>query len=361
MNGEQITVLHEFKTVDGANPGGRLTAGPDGKLYGVTIAGGTSDLGTIFSVDLSGKFTLIHSFSLNEGSQPTALLTLGPDGAFYGTTLTGGTNGVGTAFKLSSSSELTTLFSFGPTHGCPGTLTLDSDGNFYGVTSDSQYSNFENENYFCLASGLGSGSLFRMSMDGTYTTLYEFTGSQCGQGCSPTAPVDSLLEASDGGLYGVSQDGGYNPICASGTVFEFTRGRTLNWFSFPEGAVGNPCCGLLQDPEGVIRGVAAGGDCLSFGTVLSGGYELNLGLPKPRPGVTLFSPRDGKVGASVGIHGTKFIGVDSVTFDGTPASFLVVSANYLIAQVPAGATSGKIFVSSPGGQSESKGNFTVLK
>ena len=104
-----------------------------------------------------------------------------------------------------------------------------------------------------------------------------------------------------------------------------------------------------------------GGDCLSFGTSFSGGFELNLGLPKPRPVVSLFFAQYGKAGALVGVDGTNFIGVGSVTFNRKPAAFSVISASYLVAEVPSGATTGKMFIANPGGVTESKQSFTVLQ
>jgi uncharacterized protein (TIGR03437 family) len=53
-------------------------------------------------------------------------------------------------------------------------------------------------------------------------------------------------------------------------------------------------------------------------------------------------------------------GASSVTFNGTPAAFTVVSSSLITATVPVGATSGKIQVVTPGGTLSSDVPFRVL-
>jgi len=48
----------------------------------------------------------------------------------------------------------------------------------------------------------------------------------------------------------------------------------------------------------------------------------------------------GKIGQKVNILGNKLIGTTSITLNGTPAEFKVISDIYLRAQVPTGATTG---------------------
>jgi uncharacterized protein (TIGR03437 family) len=70
-------------------------------------------------------------------------------------------------------------------------------------------------------------------------------------------------------------------------------------------------------------------------------------------------PTSGKVGATVKILGTDLTGATSVTFDGTAASFTVVSESQIKATVPTGAASGKVEVTTPGGTLTSNVNFHV--
>ena len=71
-------------------------------------------------------------------------------------------------------------------------------------------------------------------------------------------------------------------------------------------------------------------------------------------------PTSGKVGTAVIILGNNLTGATSVTFNGTPAAFKVVSASEIRTTVPAGATTGKVKVVTPSGTLTSNVNFRVL-
>jgi uncharacterized protein (TIGR03437 family) len=58
-------------------------------------------------------------------------------------------------------------------------------------------------------------------------------------------------------------------------------------------------------------------------------------------------PTSGKVGATVKILGTNLTGATSVTFNGTAATFTVVSPSLITTTVPVGAASGKVNVVTP--------------
>ena len=77
------------------------------------------------------------------------------------------------------------------------------------------------------------------------------------------------------------------------------------------------------------------------------------------PNITNFTPRSGPVGTSVTITGNTFLAVNSVRFSGVAAAFTINSSTIISATVPAGATTGKVSVSGPGGSDQSVGNFTV--
>jgi len=64
-----IDVVHDFSATtsganwDGANPDGRLTAGPDGALYSNAWGGGMNGNGVIYAVWPDGAFEVLHTFS----------------------------------------------------------------------------------------------------------------------------------------------------------------------------------------------------------------------------------------------------------------------------------------------------------
>src|SRR5206468_2927551 len=117
-----LTTLHVFcvtTCADGANPPSGLTLGSDGNFYGVTNGGGSAygngGAGTVFKIAPDGTFTTIYSFcspDCSTGKDPVSALVQGTDGNFYGTTADGGTSNLGTIFSVDSSGAITTLHTF---------------------------------------------------------------------------------------------------------------------------------------------------------------------------------------------------------------------------------------------------------
>jgi len=70
-------------------------------------------------------------------------------------------------------------------------------------------------------------------------------------------------------------------------------------------------------------------------------------------------PTSGEVGQHVLILGTNLTGTTSVTFNGTAATFTVVSATEIKTTVPTGATSGSVSVITPGGTLKGNKKFRV--
>ena len=236
---------------DGAAPSAALIQGSDGYYYGTAQLGGANGDGTVFKVDSSGNVTPLHQFSGKDGANPLGALIQASDGYFYGTTNLGGAKSKGTIFKMDSSGNLTTLYSFtGGADGAQpsGGLIQASDGYLYGAT---------------LVGGASSaGVVFRTDTSGNMTTLYSFSGGADGYG-----PEGSLIQATDGYFYGVTQNGGnltceILPTSGCGTIFRIdSAGNLTTLYSFTGGADGaNPSAALLQ-----------GSDGLFYGTTLYGG------------------------------------------------------------------------------------------
>ncbi len=79
------------------------------------------------------------------------------------------------------------------------------------------------------------------------------------------------------------------------------------------------------------------------------------------PTVSSFNPTSGVAGTQVTITGTGFTGASTVAFNGTSApGFVVDSSTQIHVNVPAGATTGPIAVTSPAGTGTSAASFTVL-
>ena len=108
-------------------------------------------------------------------------------------------------------------------------------------------------------------------------------------------------------------------------------------------------------PAGATTGAIAVTD--SEGTATS---ATNFTVsPSPAPTIGSFDPTSGPVGTGVTITGTGFMGATKVEFGGTSAAFTAGSDVQISATVPAGAVTGHIKVTTPGGTAESSTNFTV--
>ncbi len=81
--------------------------------------------------------------------------------------------------------------------------------------------------------------------------------------------------------------------------------------------------------------------------------------PSPVPTLSGFTPGSGPVGTGVTLTGTGFLGTSRVAFNGTSATFTVISATEIATAVPSGATSGAITVTTPGGTATSATAFSV--
>lgn len=355
-----LTVLYNFCSqpgcADGSSPSAGLVQGSDGAFYGTTD-GGASNKGTVFRITAGGTLTVLHSFDGTDGATPNGVLIQGTDGSFYGITLYGGATtacggfflGCGTIFKITSGGTLTVLHSFQGNDGNrpTGGLIQGADGNFYGTTNEGGLSSAYP--YCC-------GTVFKITPGGTLTTLHSFDSTD---GSYPTA---SLIQATDGNFYSTTVAGGDLSCDSSGvgcgTIFKMTPSgalTTLHSFDSIDGS--DPAGGLVQATSGTLYGTTASGGT-SHGCYFSPCgtiFSLAVGLG---PFVETL-PTSGKVGAAVKILGSKLTGASSVTFNGTPAAFTVVSSSLITTTVPAGATTGTVQVTKPVGTVSSNVPFRV--
>jgi uncharacterized repeat protein (TIGR03803 family) len=338
-----LTTLYSFcaqtACADGAGPQGVIQA-TDGDFYGTTAQGGTGNGGgTVFKITAEGELTTLHSFDGVEGVGSYSSLVQGTDGNFYGTTYEGGANGLGTVFKVTRGGSLTSLHSFDSSDGgLPiGALVQGIDGSFYGTTS--------------YVGGAYAGTVFKITAGGVLTTLHDFNGD----GLEGSEPLGGVIQATDGNFYGVTESGGTN---GEGTVYKMTPNGTLttihNFCNQTNCTDGNaPFGGLLQATNGNFYGTTYNGGVSEDGT----GFSLSVGLG---PFVT-FVRRAGKIGQTGPILGQGFTGSTSVSLNGIPANFTVVSDTFIRATVPAGATTGYVTVTTPSGTLTSNVPFHVIK
>lgn len=261
------TLLHRFAgSPDAASPEAGLILDASDNLYGTTIAGGhhrgcpggyETGCGTVFTIAASGEERLLYSFRGRPGaSAPFAGLLLRA-GNLYGTTASGGNvrtcyvyggDGCGTVFKIDKTGAETTLYAF---QGNFGSGKADGQGPMGGLVSDAAGSLFGTTPF---GGKYESGTVFKISKNGTESVLYSFTGAADG-----ARPYPGVIRDAAGNLYGVTYFGGHSH-CAGGcgTVFELSKGGSLTTLYRFNGTKdgGNPRGGLVIDPAGNLYGTA---------------------------------------------------------------------------------------------------------
>jgi uncharacterized repeat protein (TIGR03803 family) len=324
-----LTTLYSFTNgADGSDPTAPPIEGEDGNFYGTTAAGGESvtdgQYGSVYKITPSGVFTTLHTFAYTDGANPLAPLLQAADGSFYGTTWSGGTSGAGTIFRITASGAFRVMFNFSPAvPGNPfGALIQDRAGIFYGTTSGGN------------ADGNDYGGIVFKFVPGELTVLHNFAGGNAG------GDTVGLVQATDGNFYGVN--------CVPGFIF-IINPTGGNFSSF--GIGGSLQDTLFQHTNGLLYGTSAVGGAYDAGLF----YSFDVGL---KPFVS-FLPAARPVGGVVEILGQGFTGATGVSFNGTAATFTAESDTYLTATVPAGATTGSITVSEPGGTLTSNKIFRV--
>jgi uncharacterized repeat protein (TIGR03803 family) len=257
-----MSVLHSFTGIDGAQPASGLVRGGDGDLYGLTSGGGAFNGGTAYKISPGGAFTLLHDFDpATEGHDAyLGALVQGPDGSFYGVTSQGGPLGRGVAFKMTPGGDVSVLhaFSGGAGDGTSpvGGLTLASDGNFYGVTVQGGTHN--------------AGTLYRLTPAGALSILLNFGGSTR----APAGPQAAPVQGPDGMLYGTTGTGGrfqfYGTVYR--TSFDGASFTVLHSFAGGVGNTDNP----NTDGWNPIGSLFLASDGNLYGVTNEGGAHQNI-------------------------------------------------------------------------------------
>jgi uncharacterized repeat protein (TIGR03803 family) len=372
----KYTPIYAFDGISGGNPNDPLTLGTDGNFYGTTAKGGkpiqncwssSPTCGTVFKITPGGKVTFLYKFDQTHGAGPLGPLVQGSDGNFYGTTSAGGNaSGDGVIFKLTPLGKLLWTYPLnGSVDGKQPSAGLvqvtDGKGStvaLYGATT--------------AGGSKGFGTLYKITPAGAFSSIHDFDNN------AGAMPEVTLFQNTSGVLYGDTNVGGSG---GAGTFYSLDD-KLPPFVSLvsTSGKVGDSIEILGQGFNGTtgvsFNGIAASFKVLSgtylTATVPSGASKGSVTVATPTgtltsnhifvvtPFIKSFNPSSGKVGILVTITGTTFTGTTKVTFGGVPAtSFTVNSDTQLTANVPTGAVTGKIAVTTPSGTGVSATSFTV--
>ncbi|HMQ05295.1 MAG TPA: hypothetical protein PKD26_15365 [Pyrinomonadaceae bacterium] len=276
----QSTGQHVEKLLPGPAFSG-VTPGPDGRLYGVTYEGGSSNSGTLYSIDptLESVTTHVNFAGASNGSLPyDELIWDQATGKFYGTATSGGALGRGTVFSYTPGASTVTV------------LRSDFGIANTGFPRDQPHGLVIANGYiFGLALGFLDDVIFRMAMDGSGITVLEHLGGSRPQ---------FLIRGQDGRLYGQTLYGGVScpdrPSSGCGTIYRLRavlpgdsdlQFQVLKEFQYYNG---NPC------PPGDANCVSSGSvrynfplrliygsDGLLYGSTFYSLFRLNPNASNP--------------------------------------------------------------------------------
>lgn len=298
----QVKVLHTFQPgtngnfINGENPVLGFVKGNDGNFYGVTESGGAHKFGVFYKLSPSGAFHVLYNFCTLSGCPDgPGKIILGSDGNFYGVNST-------TIFRLTPQGVWSLVYALNSTtDGTASTLVQGADGNLYGtgtvsllagtifrVTPAGQFTilyqlpDFENTTSNLVQASDGNfyggtslGHVFQFTLAGKFTDIAQLTAAE---GPTPTF----LLQASDGNLWGLCENGGTAPD-RPGTVFAVTiTGTVIASTEFSCASTGCNPESMTQGADKKFYGVAiTGGKAATnpFGTV----FSIDAGLAAPEP------------------------------------------------------------------------------
>jgi uncharacterized repeat protein (TIGR03803 family) len=211
-------------------------------------------------------FTYVQDGVLESASS----LTMGSDGNLYGITSNGGTDTRGTVYKLAlswSGDTVTTTYSLlhSFTDGTDGGYPLeriveDNSGNFYG-TADAGGSD-------------GDGVVFEISASGVFSVIYNFTGGTT-DGCGPAGGLTIVNSGSSFTLYGTTagcgSSAGYGNVFKLKEVSGTWTETILHAFAGGTKDGRNPNDAMILASDGNLYGTTESGGASGDGSV----FQIN--------------------------------------------------------------------------------------
>jgi uncharacterized repeat protein (TIGR03803 family) len=342
---------------DGGSPLAGIVVGHGGVLFGTTQVGGTSNIGTVFSLTPPASpggvwtETVLHNFGGAPGDGATpfdAPVVIGSGGVLYGTTENGGTSNNGTVFSLTPPASPggawteTVLYSFAgsPDDGAnpQAGVVIGGGGVLYGTTTGGGIS-------ACPFGGCGTVFSLKppLSPGGSWTetVLYSLeysTGSN---------PWGSVVIGS-GVLYGTTYFGG---TAGNGTVFSLTppaspRGAwtetVLHDFTPTSGDGAAPEAGVAIGSGGILYGTTFSGGLSDLGTAFSFTPPASAGGSWTETLLHNFgvNGEDGTVPTSTLVTGSHGILLGTTQFGGSTSSNCFMGCGTVFGLMPPASAGG---------------------
>ena len=246
---------------DGENPPVEIT-----ELWGMTSGGGINSLGAILKTDANGdNASIVYSFSGTDGNMPIGGLCRANNGKLYGMTSKGGTHNQGVIFMFDpQSNSYTKIYDFNTVNGSSpcGNLMQASNGKLYGLTP---YGGVAPQG---IAYG---GILFEIDIqNNTFQKLHDFVQND---GYNPKG---SLIEASNGKLYGTTSNGGSSAFGGSIVEYDIPSGTLTNKIALNGETGDHPNGDLVKADNGKLYGVTPEGGGTFGGNFYQGAlYEYD--------------------------------------------------------------------------------------
>jgi len=260
LDGSNFQTLYSLDSITGYWPFGKLLMANDGNLYGMTAFGGAYNNGVIYKFNLmTNIYTDIYDFDGTGGIQPYGNLIQATDGNLYGLTSAGTISNFGTLFSFDiTTNTYTKLVDFISSNGrYPfGSLMQSNNGKLYGMTNQG------GDSSVCFS---GCGVIFSFDIfTNTYSDLSNFNINLIG-----ADSFGSLIEASNGKLYGMTNQGG--PPQDRGVIFSFdtTTNSAVSLFHFNDTLGRNPRGSLFQSANGKLYGLTRTGGMNNMGVLFS--------------------------------------------------------------------------------------------
>ena len=251
-NGTGYATVTEFhNSQEGKHPKASVsTAGET--IYGITSAGGEYESGTIFKFEDDSLIVLVHLQPNLQGTDAAGEFLQVGDQTWITTTFNGAANNSGALLRFDSAEGLSVLEAF----SSPTTGGNPSGALIYNGATQSLFGT-------CSSGGNGSaGTVYRYSLsDNALTVVHHFGDATDGQ-----YPQGGVILGSDGMLYGTTQSGG---LYGQGVIFgldpETGVYLVLHHLNSSDGRY--PFGNLIESSPGTLLGVCSEGGSFNTGTV----------------------------------------------------------------------------------------------